>query len=563
MLSIAFNPGFALLLAIPLTLMAPRAFRPAVIAAAAAAAVALLLTPPFGGHGSFAQIGLEVVPLRLDALAQTFGLAFLFGAAIVGLSTHERVHPLEDGAILAMAGGATSALFAGDLVSFVAGVETAGLAGAWIIFSSPAPGALAAGGRYLLWQWLGGLFLLSGVAFHLADGFGSAFGPLPADSAGGALFLIGLAFKAGAPLLHLWLRDASPMATPHGGAALAMFGAPLAIYGLARGFAGEPTLIYAGLTMAGAFALWALAEDDLRRALTRSQAAQLGLCAAAIGVGTPTAFAAAVAHAFTVILGYGLMMLAVGAAAEAYGSARASGARGVARAMPLTALLYFFGAASAAALPGFAGYVSGVALLAGFAPVWAKIVVLATLALTAALTLARIPFPYFIARNAPSPAPENTQGARLGMALAAFFCLAIGTIPGWLYAMVPPAPLAVEAYAGERVTMALQLIGGACAVWAAAMALRPIGAVRAYDLMDLDRLYAGPAAAAVAWIGAQILRAFAAAGGLAGRGLGVAGAWLLALAQRRDRPHGRGAWGAAWTPLALVAAAALSLLAVR
>lgn len=561
MIQIALNPGFALLLAMPLTLLAPRGMRPGVMALASAGALALLLTPAFGGHGSFAQIGLEVVPLRLDALSQVFGIAFTLGAAIVALSADSRAHPLEDGAILTMAGGATAALFAGDLVSFVAGIELASLAGAWIIFAAGGDAAVRAGARYLLWQAFGGLFLLAGVAFHLADGFGSAFERLPADSAGGALFLIGLAVKAGAPLAHLWVKDAAPRASPAGAAALTVFGAPLAIYALARAFAGESIVHFAGLAMALIFAVLALAEDDLKRAIARSHLAQLGLCAALIGLGSPMAIAAAAAHAFAISFAYPLMTFAIGVIASGAPAARASQVRGAARTYPLTSALYLIGAAAAAGVPGLIGFTSQSAAIEAFtrggAP-WLPFVGFAVTALTAMLTLIRTPFPFLFAMGQRPGAPilRGPPAPWMGMALSAFFCVAVGALPWWLYGLLPPAPLALWPFSLPRIVDHAETLGAACAVYAAWRLLRPAPSTP-WDIRDLDALYAGPIARALHVAGGVALRLFEAAGALVERTAAQLGAASVHLAERLDRPHDRGAWSA----LSALAAIALALCA--
>ena len=64
-------------------------------------------------------------------------------------------------------------------------------------------------------------------------------------------WLIFLAFgiKCPFPLLHNWLQDAYPQATVTGTVFLSAFTTKLAVYALARGFAGTPELIWIGAIM--------------------------------------------------------------------------------------------------------------------------------------------------------------------------------------------------------------------------------------------------------------------------------------------------------------------------
>ena len=85
-----------------------------------------------------------------------------------------RRNRFEDSAFLLLAGGAVSALFVGDLVSFVAAAELAALAMAGVVFASTAEGAGASGVRLLIWFGLEGLLFLVGAALHLSAGADSS-----------------------------------------------------------------------------------------------------------------------------------------------------------------------------------------------------------------------------------------------------------------------------------------------------------------------------------------------------------------------------------------------------
>ncbi|MBL8548407.1 MAG: hypothetical protein JNJ73_00375 [Hyphomonadaceae bacterium] len=502
MIPIALNPGFALVIGAGLALAAPQAIRTTLMALSGIAACALILAPPFGDYDRFAQIGLQLVPLRLDALSQIFGLSFAIGAILISFAASYRRRRMEDVAIMLMAGGATSAAFAGDLISFVAASEVSALAGAWIVFSAGGRAALESGVRLLIWQGLGGLLLFSGIALHLADGFNSAFTRLPADSVGGALCLAGLGIKAAAPFAHVWFREALSTSSPTGAAALSLFSAKLALYGLARGFTGESILSPAGAAMAVMGALMALADEDLRRALAFSLIGQIGLVIAAIGVGAPLALAGAAGHVFTTSIAYVLLVLAAGVVCERAGTTRMSELPRVIAPMPFTAILVLLGGLSAAAIPGFAGYISESLALEAIARsgrFWSWVAIAAASAGVVAFAAVRLPALFLGGRGATQAGAPF--GVLLAMALGAFLCIAIGLAPGWLLEILPPAPVAYDAYAIDRLGERLEFKAAAAAGFAGLLWLGLTHGRRERWLNDVDAFYRGPLAAAARELG--------------------------------------------------------------
>src|SRR5262249_42628645 len=141
---------------------------------AAVLAIWLMLDREFGAVATMAQMGLPVVLLNLDPLNRIFGIAMLIATVLVALYSGARRNRFEDSAFLLLAGGAVSALFVGDLVSFVAAAELAALAMAGVVFASSADGAGASGVRMLIWFGLEGLLFLVGAALHLSAGADSS-----------------------------------------------------------------------------------------------------------------------------------------------------------------------------------------------------------------------------------------------------------------------------------------------------------------------------------------------------------------------------------------------------
>jgi multicomponent Na+:H+ antiporter subunit D len=561
-LAITLNPGFICILAALLVLASPRAFRAPIIVGAAALALWLMLDRDFGAVVAAQQMGLPVVVLDLDALNRIFGIAMLLALIIIGLCTSARRNRSEDAAILVLAGGSVSALFVGDMVSFVAAASLAGLAAAWVTFASPLPGAAQSGARLLIWFALEGLLFLVGVAFQLSAGAGSSiFSQLEAASLGGGFIFAALLFRAGAPLAHVWLKDAVGNASPVGAGALGAFSTMLGVYGLARLFPAEPVLLPIGVAMIVIGAFYAMAEDDLRRAGASGLTAQTGVCMMLIGIGSPLALAAAEGHAFTVILAFLALHLAFGAVLGRQGEVNASQLTGLARTMPISATLMAVAGLAVAGAPGLATYVTSAIALEALAQWQAEPAWIAAAATQAALFVALMLRPTLQAfRVMPGPAQRNEAPfpMLLGVAVAVFFCVSIGLAPGWLYGLLPAEP-AFPPYEIQRTAPQLELLGAAGAGFILLRALRLTPRERAVRILDVDALYRGPAAGAGRWFGVVLLRLYGTWRALWAR-MGERTAHALDhLTRSCDRPYRGGALGSVQF-LALAIAIAVALM---
>lgn len=562
MIAIEINPGLALLVGALAALLAPQGWRPTVALVASLAALALAFTTSFGEHATFAQIGLKLVALRLDALSQTFGVLFALASIMLALHGADPETPAETGLLLLLAGGAMTAVYSGDFISFVAAAELSTLAAVALLLLRKDWTAQEIGMRALGWQALSSLLFLSGAAFSIVEGRGADFARLSPHTVGGALILAAFGVKAGFPVAHVWLKEATARASGAGAAGLVAFTTTLGVYGLMRGYAGEPALIWIGLVMAILPAAFAMAENDLRRALAYGLVVQTGVIVTAIGVGTPVALSAAAAHAFATVLAFILLAMALGAVRERTGSCRASDIGGFARIMPATAALAALAAASIAGLPLTAGYASLALVLeaaekSGHA--WLHFALAGAIAAAVAHTAIKIPYAAFFAP--PRKAlPEQGLFAshHLAMLIAAVLIVGIGVIPGWLYSFLPSEPARFAPYEWRRLAGLMQLSAFAGLAVIAARLLRVYPQERPGEVRDADWLIHG-----VLWRGVQR------AGGLLqglndawGRGEGRLGGWLAALAarafSRTDLPWRPLAAPAAW--LLFVAAAGLAFL---
>jgi multicomponent Na+:H+ antiporter subunit D len=563
MTAVSLNPGFALLLGALLALTAPRSWRSAVALVAALGALALAFTPSFGEHAAFGQLGLRVVPLRLDALSQTFGVLFSLIAIALALHGDDHRQRAETGAWLTLAGGALTAVYAGDFLSFVAAAELSTLAAVALLMLREDWAAQETGMRLLGWQALSSLLFLSGAAFQIGASGAAEFARLSPQSPGGALILAALGVKAGFPIAHVWLKEALPRASAVGGAAIAAYTTMLGVYGLARGFAGEPLLVAIGLAMAILPAIYAMAEDDLRRALAYGLVAQTGVMVAAIGIGSPLAMAAAAAHAFATALAFVLLAMALGLVRERTGATRATELGGLARAMPATAALVVIAALSVAGAPLTAGFASLALVFDAAAQAgrpMAYYALIAAMGASVAHTAVKIPYAVFFAPARKPPPPPGLFGApQLAMLFAAVVIVGIGMSPPLLYNFLPPDPVRFSPYDPGRFMTHLQLaIFAGLAVAAGRMArLYPVE--KPGDLRDVDRLIHGPVWSLVQRAGAMLAGVHA-AWRRGEQGTGVA---LARLAARwtalADRPTHRLAADATWILATLAAVMGLSV----
>lgn len=540
MLAITLNPGFVCIFAALLMLTTPRWARSPVMAGSALVALWLMLDRDFGAAAAAAQMGLPVVLLDLDALNRIFGIAMLIALIVVAMASGARRHRSEDAAILLMCGGAVSALFVGDLVSFVGASSLASLGSAWLIFASPLPRAAQSGVRLLIWQGLEGLLLLVGVAFHISAGAASSiFTQLDATSIGGGFIFTGLLIRSGAPLAHVWLRDATAHASPVGGVAFSAFSTTLGIYALARLFPAEPALIYIGLAMIVIGLAYAMAEDDMRRAAASGLTAQTGVCVTLIGLGSPLALSAGEGHAFATIIAFAAFQAAIGAILFRRGEARFSTLQDLAREMPLTTTLLVTAGLAVSGVPLFATYTTITIALeatAQWSLPWAWVLIASASAGVFAALCARATLAAFRSTQKRTSINEAPFPILLGCAVAAFFCISIGFAPTWLYGLLPSA-LAFEPYALDRLPPALSLLGASGLALVALQGMKLAPPERRVALRDVDALYRGPVAGAARWLGVVLLRIFGAAEAMAQRQLIRFGALCMLWVRRLDQPY--------------------------
>ena len=411
------------------------------IAAPVIGAIGLLFMT--SGATTHAELmGYTLTPVRVDRLSLLFGFLFHLAAFIGVIYALHVKDPLQDVAALAYAGSAVGAVFAGDLLTLFIYWELLAVTSAMLIFARRTEQSLSAGIRYLLNQVGSGALLLAGALVYASYGNGLAFGHIGLDAPGGWLIFLAFGIKSAFPLLHNWLTDGYPEATATGTVFLSAFTTKVAVYALARGFAGEELLVYIGFLMACFPIFYAVIENDLRRALSYSLINQVGFMVVGIGIGTELAINGAVAHAFNDVLFKGLLMMSMGAVLYVTGEMRGSELGGLYKKMPKTTVLCIIGAASISAFPLFSGFVSksivvAEALKHGYEFIWLALL----FASAGAFHYAGIKIPYYAFFHHDSKfvatAHEPPTNMLIAMTIAAVLCVGIGCFPGVLYAMLP------------------------------------------------------------------------------------------------------------------------------
>ncbi len=387
-----------------------------------------------------AFMDLYLEPLRVDKLSMLFGILFHIGAFIgIVFSLHVDDRSQHVAALL-YAGSAIGAVFAGDLLTLFLFWEMLALTSAFLIFANRTDRAWGAGMRYLVIQVLSGVLLLAGALMLYRHSGSLAFNHIGLNGAGSFLIFIAFGIKCAFPLLHNWLTDAYPEATPTGTVFLSAFTTKVAVYALARGFAGTEALVYIGATMTCFPIFYAVIENDLRRVLAYSMINQIGFMVVGIGLGTALAMNGAIAHAFNDVIFKGLLMMSMGAVLHMTGRINGSDLGGLYKSMPVTAGLCIVGAASISAFPLFSGFVSKsmvmVAVLEeGHPGVW-----LALLFASAGVfhhAGIKIPFFAFFSHDSGIRTTEPPLNMLAAMGLAAVLCIFIGCYPWALYELLP------------------------------------------------------------------------------------------------------------------------------
>lgn len=417
----------------------------------------------------------ELMPIRMDYLSWIFGLIFHIAAVISTLYALHVDDTKQHVAGLVYAGAAIVAALAGDLVTLFIAWELTAISSVVLIWASKSERSYKAGMRYLVIQVGSGVLLLSGVILHYhATGsliFQHFKDLLPGDTASigdyplaAKLIFVAFGMKCAFPLLHNWLQDAYPKATITGTVFLSAFTTKLAVYALARGFAGTEELIWIGCAMTLFPIVFAVIENDLRRVLAYSLNNQLGFMVVGIGIGTELAINGTAAHAFCHIIYKAVLFMSIGAVMYRVGTAKATELGGLHKSMPWTTAFCIIGGGAIAGFPLLSGFISKSMIISAAGEqhmYWVWIILLIASAGVMEHSGIKIPFFAFFAHDSGKRVKEAPWNMLLAMGIGAAFCVGLGVWYTPLY-QVLPFPFdeyhAYKPYTNAHVILQMQLL---------------------------------------------------------------------------------------------------------
>ncbi|MGU9956867.1 MAG: Na(+)/H(+) antiporter subunit D [Arenicellales bacterium WSBS_2016_MAG_OTU3] len=454
------NPAYLFFIGALLLPLLPHLPRSILLLAVPVVSFVQLTGLEYGAHGLINVMGLELTTLRLDKLSFIFAAIFHI-AAFLGMiyALHVRDTVQQTAALLYM-GAAIGAVLAGDLMTLFVYWEISAISSVFLIWARRTERSRSVGIRYLIIQVLSGILLLAGAAALQSETGSIAFNHIGLESTAGLLIFFAFGIKCAFPLLHNWLQDAYPEATVTGTVILSAFTTKLAVYALARGYAGEPDLIWIGAIMTAFPIFFAVIENDLRRVLAYSLNNQLGFMVVGIGIGTELALNGTAAHAFAHILYKALLFMSMGAVLFRAGTIKASELGGLYKSMPLTAVFCIIGSASISAFPLLSGFVTKSMIMSAAMEEGYVLTFLVLLFASAGVldhSGIKIPFFSFFAHDSGIRCKEAPRNMLIAMGITAFLCIAIGVYPSALYKWLP-YPVDYVPYTLTHVVTQLQLL---------------------------------------------------------------------------------------------------------
>lgn len=342
------------------------------------------------------------------------------------------------------------------------------------------------------------------------------------------MFFLGFGVKAGVIPIHVWLPAAHPVAPSNISALMSGIVVKAGIYGMARvffDFLDVPPL-WAGILILTASivsglvgVLYALMENDLKRLLAYSSIENIGIILTGFGAAltfrslgyanlAAIALIAGLYHTLNHAIFKCLLFLSAGSVLHATHTQDMEKMGGLIRRLPATSACFLTGAIAISGLPPLNGFVSEwltyQALLAGFGTTQSLTRLMfpvagALLALTAALAAACFVKAFGIAflalprSEAAAGAREVALSMRLGMAILALACVALGLGAAWFLPVFDPI---TEQAMGVRMSSALVSANGLALVAGSARS----GSVSVSGIaVMLILLSAAPALLLVVW----------------------------------------------------------------
>ena len=389
-----------------------------------------------GATAEWAVMDYRLQPVNADRFGLIMAGLFHLVAFVGALYAWQVRDRLQHAGIMLYIAGGIGAVLAGDLISLFVFFELIGLGGTLLVLAARTDASLPAAIRYLVFQVAAGVTLLAGILILGSTTGDWQFRSIGLEAPGGWLILLAFGIKSGFPLLHNWITDAYPKASTAGLAVLVAVTTKVGVYGLARGFAGEPVLIVIGAVMAFWPIFYTLVENELKRVVAYAMMVQIGLMVVGIGVGSERAIDGVSMHIVMDVLFKMTLFMALGVVLHRLGTTRADRLGGLWRSMPLTTFCVAVAVAANAAVPLTAGFISKKLLLSaieyGDVPVllWLALVTLSSLAvLYAGIRVLWEGFLRPVSRSDESPADAPWPMA-LAMLVPVVLLVVGGVVPG-------------------------------------------------------------------------------------------------------------------------------------
>jgi len=319
--------------------------------------------------------------LSMDGLTRVMGIAIaLVGIASALVARHAavldevRVFRFVNLLLLALA-GMNGVVLVRDLFALYVFIEVTSVSCFVLIVVNGRREALEGAFKYLVLSAVATALLLGGVALIFmvsgATTFAAAAAAVrdttsnPLALAAVALFLAGLAIKAGLVPFHGWLPDA--YGSSNGAVSVLLAGIvtkTTGVYTLIRlvdaVFGYTPpvrhVLLGAGLLSVLVGAVAALGQRDLKRMLAYSSVSQVGYIVLGLAAGPGLGFAGAVLHLFNHAVFKSLLFVNSAAVKRQAGTVDMDRLGGIATKMPVTGVTSIVGMLSTAGIPPFSGF---------------------------------------------------------------------------------------------------------------------------------------------------------------------------------------------------------------
>lgn len=436
----SFPPAFVLLFAAILIGLVKGHARTTVLLLAPIITLWCIWQIPDGVQSTVQFLSYTLEPIEGSALRRIFATVFAIMVFVGGLFSFRIAQWHELAAAYAYAAGAIGVCFAGDLITLFIYWELMAIFSTVVVFCGGTQGAKAAGIRYAIMHFLGGVILKVGIVGVILKTGSVQIQPMLATDFSTWMILIGVLINAAAPPVSAWLADAYPEATPTGSVFLSAFTTKTAVLALILLFPGEPVLIGLGLFMVMYGIIFALLENDVRRILAYSVINQVGFMVVAVGIGTEMALNGATAHAFAHIVYKALLFMSAGVVIYRTGKNKCIELGGLFRTMPLTCACGIIGALAISSFPLTSGFTTKSMISQAAVDMNLMWVYMALTAASAGVFLhAGIKFPWFVffqkdSGLRPKDAPWNMG---LAMVIFASLCILLGIFPELLYKLLP------------------------------------------------------------------------------------------------------------------------------